>query len=152
MDSSTNSASETGKPEEPQGVTETLTSSRSHGQHGLLGRFLVGILGGCIGAAIVVAILLTTGIFSRFAQVVNRSTNVTVSGSNQPVQDVTISARQQSAETSEWHLKCCRQLCRCMSTTRTANRVLVRALFLIKMETSLRTITLLKITKRYQFL
>ena len=101
MDSSTNSAPETGKPEDPQGVTETLTSSRSQGRHGLLSRFLVGILGGCIGAAVVVAILLATGIFSRFAQVVNRSTNVTVSGSNQPVQDVTISARQQSAETSE---------------------------------------------------
>ena len=101
MDSSTNSAPEAGKPEDPQGVTETLTSSRSQGRHGLLGRFFVGILGGCIGAAVVVAILLATGIFSRFAQVVNRSTNVTVSGSNQPVQDVTISARQQSAETSE---------------------------------------------------
>ena len=93
MDSSTNSAPETGKPEDPQGVTETLTSSRPQGRHGLLGRFLVGILGGCIGAAVVVAILLATGIFSRFAHVVNRSTNVTVSGSYQPVQDVTISAR-----------------------------------------------------------
>ncbi len=50
MDSSTNSAPETGKPEDPQGVTETLTSSRSQGRHGLLGRFFVGILGGCIGA------------------------------------------------------------------------------------------------------
>ena len=47
MDSSTNSASEMGKPEDPQGVTETLTSSRPQGRHGLLGRFLVGILGGC---------------------------------------------------------------------------------------------------------
>lgn len=92
-----------GQPEEPTLAPKPKPEAKpeKRGGGGMALRFLVSVLGGGIGAALIVGILFAAGVFGQSGQVVNRSTNVTVSGSNQPVQDVTINASRQNADVSE---------------------------------------------------